>query len=100
MLRVIIFEDNAALRGGLERLLESAPDIQLVASFADARSAATVVVNTQPDVVLMDIDMPGISGIEAVRLILNVRAETSILMLTVFEDGKKISEALRAGASG
>jgi DNA-binding NarL/FixJ family response regulator len=102
MIRVVLVDDQALVRGGLRALLEAEPDLEVVGEAADGEAAVATVSATKPDVVLMDIRMPGVDGLEATRRIAadpgleNVR----ILMLTTFEVDEYVFEALRIGASG
>ncbi len=100
MIRLLIYEDNAMLRRSLELLFSAASGIELVAAFGTCEGAAPETAYHVPDVVLMDIDLPGISGIAGVRLIKEKRPQTSVLMHTVFEDSQKIFDSLAAGADG
>lgn len=99
-IRVTIFDDSADMREGLFHLISMTPGFVLAGSFADCTNAVNNIDQTNPDVVLMDIDMPLVSGIEAVHIIKGSFPQLNILMLTVFEDEVKIFEALRSGASG
>jgi len=100
MIRVVIFEDIREIREMLSETVCSDENMYLLGTFADANEAVKIVKKLKPDVILMDIQMPGISGIEAVRLIKANGAEVQILMQTVFEDNDKIFAAICAGASG
>lgn len=97
---VMIFEDNDNLRESLASLIIYSKDLLLFGSYANAQHAVKLVQESQPDVVLMDIDMPGITGIEAVKSIHAVNQKVQVLMLTVFDDNKHVFEAICAGASG
>jgi len=98
--RLLLYEDNAALRTSLEQLLGTAPELLLVGSFGACQHAADQVRRLQPDVVLMDIDLPGLSGIEGLRHIKAAAPATNVVMLTVFEDSARVFEAILAGATG
>jgi DNA-binding NarL/FixJ family response regulator len=100
MIRIVLFDDNKALARGLALVLEADPDLFLVNTFTDATEVIKKVGSTNPDVILMDIQMPGISGIEAVSLIRTSFPQIQILMQTVFEEDDKVFAALCAGASG
>ena len=92
MINILIFEDKANLRESLKLLLQSVPNFNLLAMFPNCKSANAHVLKHKPDVILMDIDMPEVNGIEGVKMIKQVLPETQIIMLTVFEDDEKILE--------
>ena len=100
MIRVIIFEDYADMRQALASLVENSMDHNLIGAFADANNVLAVVKKHKPDVVLMDLQMPGISGIEATRLIKNQYPHVQILIQTIFDDNERVFAALCMGASG
>jgi DNA-binding NarL/FixJ family response regulator len=100
MLRVAIFDDNAKRCEGLRLLLDSTGTMQCVGTFPDCRNVVRNVVACAPDVVLMDIDMPHVDGIEGVTLLRRQFKDLKILMQTVFEDNTKIFDAILAGADG
>ena len=102
MIRVAVVDDQALVRAGFEMLLESAPDLEVVGSAADGAEAIDLVVRTQPDVVLMDIRMPVMDGLEASRRILADErcVDVRILILTTFDLDEYVYAALQAGASG
>ena len=99
-IKVAIFEDNKLLRESLQQLVDSAEDMVCTGAFADANKLIRNMQSANPDVVLMDINMPGTSGIEAVQVIKENFPEVRILMQTVFEENDKIFAAICAGASG
>jgi DNA-binding NarL/FixJ family response regulator len=99
-IKVAIFEDNNALRKSLELLIDNADGMCCTGAFADANKLVQNIKFAEPDVVLMDINMPGTSGIDAVQIIKEQFASIKILMQTVFEDNDKIFAAICAGASG
>lgn len=99
-IKILIFEDNTDLREGLCQLLMLREEFQIVGNFGEARSAKEMVMKSRPDVILMDIDMPGINGVEAVRRIREYDLTTQIIMLTVFDDNSHVFDALMAGANG
>ena len=102
MIRVAVVDDLALVRAGFEMLLESAPDLEVVGTAADGAEAIDLVVRTQPDVVLMDIRMPVMDGLEASRRILADErcVDVRILILTTFDLDEYVYAALQAGASG
>jgi DNA-binding NarL/FixJ family response regulator len=99
-IKVVIFEDNKPLRDGLYMLIAGSPGFTCTGCFANCRKVIKDIESSEPDVVLMDIDMPGISGIEAVQLIKKQFPYIQILMQTVFEEDDKIFASICAGASG
>lgn len=99
-IKVLIFEDNRALRDGLEELLSSSDEIEVCGAWPDAKQAEERTKEFKPAVILMDIDMPGVTGIEALKKIKASSPATQIVMLTVFDDDKNIFESVKAGASG
>lgn len=100
MIRVVIADDQPVVRGGLRMILESEDDIEIVAEAADGAEAVDVVAAVDPDVVLMDISMPGIDGIEATRRIAAGGSEARVLVLTTYGHDDNVYDALKAGASG
>ncbi len=99
-IKVAIFEDNKALRESLQQLVDNAEGMTCTGAFADANKLVRNLQSSNPDVVLMDINMPGTSGIEAVHIIKEKFPHIHTLMQTVFEDNDKIFAAICAGASG
>lgn len=99
-LRILIAEDSAPFRQGLQNLLLSVDGMELVGEATTGEESVRIANRLQPDVILMDIQMPGINGIEATRQIINASPHISILMLTMFEDDESVFAALRAGARG
>ena len=100
MIRLVHYEDNRDLREGIAFLLQATPGLDLVGTFPDCRTIAADLQTLRPDVVLMDIDMPGLSGIEAVPIVKATLPDAQVLMLTVFDNDEKIFQAIRNGASG
>ena len=99
-IRVVIVDDHKLVRQGLEAVLASAQDVHVVGEAADGRRAVDVVAVTGPDVVLMDLQLPELSGLDATREILAARPETAVLVLTMFEDDATVHAAIAAGAVG
>jgi DNA-binding NarL/FixJ family response regulator len=101
MIRVVIADDQALVRGAFRVMLESEPDIEVVGEAANGRDAIEQVRLRRPDVVLMDVRMPDVDGIEATRRLLDGNAEgPRVLMLTTFDLDDYVYEAMKAGASG
>ncbi|QNA43290.1 response regulator [Lacibacter sediminis] len=98
--KIIIFEDNSGLRKGLEELLQLTDEFVVIATHDNCIQAEQQVKENNPDVILMDIDMPGRSGIEAVKIIRSFNKDVQIIMLTVFDDSTHVFDAICAGASG
>jgi DNA-binding NarL/FixJ family response regulator len=99
-IRVVIFDDHPATRDNIEMLVDAERDMLCVATFPDCNDILLKLEKTNPDVIVMDIQMPGIDGIEGVKLIKRKYPEAKILMQTVFEDEQKVFESICAGASG
>ena len=99
-IRVVVVDDHALFRRGLDNVLSGEPDLEVVGEAADGLEALEVCAALAPDVVLMDVRMPGASGIEAARRIREARPETRVVMLTVSDDEEDLFEAVRAGANG
>ncbi len=97
---VVIVEDDKLIREGIAELLKSTPGFKLNAVFENCEVALKGLHKDLPDVILMDISMPGMNGIECVKKIILDNSEVKIIMLTVYEEEKKIFDSLRAGASG
>ena len=99
-IRLLIFEDNDDMRDSLSVLFKGTPGVVLTGAFPDAQHAVKDVAATEPDVILMDIDLPKVNGIEAVWQIKQKFPSVQILMLTVFDDNERIFQSICAGASG
>ncbi len=100
MIKVAIVEDNDTLRHSLSNMLNHSEGIQCVAALANLSNVVSEFRKKLPDIVLMDIGLPNISGIEGVKIVKENFDDTQILMFTVFDDDEKIFEAIKAGASG
>jgi DNA-binding NarL/FixJ family response regulator len=100
VIRVLIADDESLVRGGLRMILEAHKDIEVAAEAEDGHRAVRLAEQLQPDIVLMDIRMPGLDGLEATRRILAARTGARILVLTTFDLDEYVYEAMRAGASG
>jgi NarL family two-component system response regulator LiaR len=99
-IRVLIADDHAVVRQGLRTFLELQDDIEVVADVADGEAALRAAREHEPDVVLMDLVMPGMGGVEAIRGLREARPEARVLVLTSFLDDEKLFPAVRAGAAG
>ena len=100
MIEVVVVDDQELVRAGFRVLIDSAADLEVVGEAGDGQEAVDVVREIVPDVVLMDVRMPSVDGIEATRLISAERIDTKVIMLTTFDLDEYVHEALRAGASG
>jgi DNA-binding NarL/FixJ family response regulator len=100
MVKVLIYEDNPQLREGLTMLIDGSEGFRVLGAFKNCSNIAFEVESYKPDVILMDIDMPGVNGIQGLKIVRQQNTQVSILMLTVFDDNKNIFEALQNGANG
>jgi DNA-binding NarL/FixJ family response regulator len=100
VIRVLLADDHGVIRDGLGRLIASLEDIELVGTAADGVEAVSLAAELKPDVVLMDLDMPRLDGIEATRQVLAGHPDTAVLVLTSFSDRPRILGAIEAGACG
>lgn len=100
MIRILVVDDHAVVRSGLKLLLSAEPDLEVVGEAGNARDAVFEVRAQKPDVVLLDVVMPGESGIEAVPKLLHESPETKVLVLSMQDDPNYVREAFAAGASG
>ena len=99
-IRVLIADDHPAFRAGLRLMLGTADDIAVVGEAEDGTQAVAMAVELAPDVVVMDLRMPGLDGIEATRRLLVAHPDTGVVVLTMFEDDESVFAAMRAGARG
>jgi DNA-binding NarL/FixJ family response regulator len=99
-LRILIADDHPLVRSGLRALLMATEDLEVVGEAATGEAAVTLAASLQPDVIVMDLRMPGINGIEATRRIVQATPHIRILVVTLFEDDDSVFAALRAGARG
>jgi DNA-binding NarL/FixJ family response regulator len=99
-IRILVADDHPVYRDGLRALAARSPDLELVGEAANGTDAVALAEQTLPDVILMDLRMPGMTGIEATRAILDRRPETRVLILTMSEDDDSLFAAMRAGARG
>lgn len=100
IIRVLIADDHTLFREGLKALLASVPDIETVGETATGKATIESAITLQPDVILMDIQMPDVNGIDATRRIIHDSPHIGVIMLTMFEDDESVFAAMRAGARG
>lgn len=100
MIRLLIADDHAVVRTGLTQLLSAVEDVELVGSASNGEEAVSLCAEFEPDVVLMDLEMPALDGIEATRRIKEAQPEVAVVILTSFSDRERILRALDAGAVG
>ncbi|MGN9788598.1 response regulator [Nonomuraea sp. ZG12] len=98
--RVVIADDHPIVRDGLAVLLSTLPGMQVAGTAADGREAVRAAVTLAPDVLVLDIQMPGMTGIEAAREVATAAPKVAVLMLTMYEDDESVFAAMRAGARG
>jgi two-component system response regulator NreC len=98
--RILIADDHGVVRAGLRALLDELEDLEIVGEASDSSETLRVAEELRPDIVLLDVSMPGVGGIEVTRRLKEVLPETRVLILTVHEDGTLLREAIRAGACG
>ncbi|MBC7775012.1 MAG: response regulator transcription factor [Phycisphaerae bacterium] len=99
-LRLVIFEDNGDFRESLLHLFRFTPDVEVIGAYPDCSEVRRIITQLKPEVVLMDIDMPGMNGIEATAVVKDASPSTQVVMLTVSEEEDRIFQALRNGATG
>ena len=100
LLRVLVADDHPLFRDGLRAMLASTPDMELVGEASTGEEAIFLAAELQPDVIVMDIQMPGVGGIEATRRIVQSSPHVRVLVVTMFEDDGTVFAAMRAGARG
>jgi DNA-binding NarL/FixJ family response regulator len=98
--RVLIADDQTLFRNGLARLLDEDPRVEVIGQAVDGRDAVKLAAKFKPDVILMDLKMPNVDGIEATRQIIEADPAVKVVMLTTFETDSQVIQALKAGASG
>jgi DNA-binding NarL/FixJ family response regulator len=100
MIKVALFEDKADLREGLQAFLESSDEVECVGAWENCDQVKKIVTHYLPDVVLMDIDMPGTDGMQGLKIIKELYPQMSVIMLTIFEDDENVFNSICAGANG
>jgi DNA-binding NarL/FixJ family response regulator len=100
MTSVLVVDDHAMVRSGLVVLIDGTSDLRVVGEAADGEQALELAIELQPDVVLMDLSMPVMDGVEATRALLTERPDSVVVVLTSFSDSARVTEALKAGAVG
>jgi DNA-binding NarL/FixJ family response regulator len=100
MIRVAVVDDQGVIRAGLKMIIDNEPDLVVIGEAGDGLEAIELVATARPDVVLMDIRMPRMDGIEATRRITSTGSSTAVLVLTTFDDEEYVLGAVRAGAAG
>lgn len=99
-MRILIADDHPVFRAGLRVALEAEPDLEIVAETADGREAVTLAAGCRPDVVVMDLHLPGLDGVEAAAQIAVAAPDVAVLILTMFDEGESVFDAMRSGARG
>lgn len=99
-IRTLIYEDNDLLRESISGMVSHNPGMKLIGAYDNAGDIEQHAEDTLPDLILMDIEMPGRTGIEATRIVRGILPEVAIIILTVFDDGENVLNAIKAGASG
>jgi DNA-binding NarL/FixJ family response regulator len=99
-MRVLLADDHHLVRAGIRALLESLPDVEIVAEAGDGQEALAALVRTKPDIALVDISMPGLNGLELAQRASREIPETRLVILSVHGDASHVAQALRAGAKG
>ncbi len=99
-IRVVVVDDHPLFREGLRSLLATVDDVEVVDAVGDGDAAVRVTLDTDPDVVLMDLNLPGLPGLESIRRIARARPDTTVLVLTMVDDDDSVMAALQVGARG
>jgi DNA-binding NarL/FixJ family response regulator len=99
-IRTLLVEDHTLVRSGIRALLEAAKEVEVIGEASNGRQGIEQAISLAPDLVLMDVAMPDLNGIEAARQIVATRPDTRVLMLSMFDDQQYVFESLKAGASG
>jgi len=99
-IRIVVADDHPLFRAGLRALLESVPDTEVVGEAATGEEAVQAALTVQPDVIVMDINMPELNGIDATRQIIDGSSDVHVLVITMHEDDEAVFQAIRAGARG
>jgi DNA-binding NarL/FixJ family response regulator len=99
-IRIVIFDDNKNIRNSIILLLSTDPAFEVAGTFGNAQHCVENVITSRPDVILMDLEMPGVNGVEAVKLLTKEFPHIQILIQTVFEDDERVFDSICAGASG
>ena len=100
MIRVLLADDHALVRAGLRSILQGVPEVDVVGEAGDGNQAVAMAAELKPDLVLMDISMPELNGVEATRRVLKLKPAPRVLVVSMHADGQYVRSALRAGASG
>jgi DNA-binding NarL/FixJ family response regulator len=99
-MRILIADDHGIVRSGLRMLLESQPDVEVIAEAADGAEARDAAIRERPDIAILDVKMPKLTGLQATREIKEHAPEVAVLILSMYDDERYLFEALKAGASG
>jgi len=99
-IRILIVDDHAEFRQGLRAMLQSAPEVELVGEGADGAQAVQLALTLQPDIIMMDLQMPKLNGVDATRQIVYASPHIGVIMLTMYDDDDSVFAAMRAGARG
>jgi len=99
-IRILIVDDHVLMRSGLRALLGSCPDVEVVGEAGDGQAALVLTAETSPDIVFLDVSMPGMGGLECVRLIRRDHPGVRVILLTMHEDARYLQEGVAAGAAG